>query len=752
MADQPSAQWPAGSGIEYLYAAGVWVGAELFGVPAVSTGYPETEFYPSPDPDVKIYELAEGLPGTARLPMDPDDDGDGLIDEDWPNGLDDDGDGRVDEDYYAIGNQMFAAWYVDDSPLAREVWSEHAPMHVRVRQESFQWGDEDLNDFVCVRYYVTNTGSNYLGNVHLGLYADLDAGPRESGSYHMDDIVDYYDGEWCALNGEWEWPVKLKMPYVYDANGDDGRTPGYLGILLLGYTMRSYDSAYQGFDRYDYKAVRFFRGLQPYENGGEPTNDFERFEVLSTAFRPVGDVGPNDYKVVVSVGSLGMLPPEETVYLDVAFVAGGSLEEMLENASKAMMIYLGAMYNIDGDGNTGVDGYESRVVGPAQDVPIDRCAFPDCTFDLEEDETLWVNGDCREEIWLWQHTGCYKFAGGREYFLTGRGGRESRVHYVTGSAPPPPHLRVEPGDGEVTLYWDDFSERVPDPVTGSYDFEGYEVYRADGWTRPLGTTEESGPSIDLWRLYEYRDLVNGILPDVDFRPLVEHGGWRYIPLERLPDRDVYVQAFQEALWNEPLETPACPPGLTREECDTLESMARLNLGFEGGRKYYKLVDRTPKNGMHYFYSVIAYDHRIENGAPVDIGRRSSPNANFVYAMPVTRALTEDDYDEDGVYVVPNPATAETMSPWQLDPNNSDPTGVKVEFRNLPDCRSAIRIYTIAGDLVEVLHHDPSGTQGTCTWNLVSRNGQDVTSGVYLFSVEPESGAFGTATGKFVVIR
>jgi hypothetical protein len=36
---------------------------------------------------------------------------------------------------------------------------------------------------------------------------------------------------------------------------------------------------------------------------------------------------------------------------------------------------------------------------------------------------------------------------------------------------------------------------------------------------------------------------------------------------------------------------------------------------------------------------------------------------------------------------------------------------------------------------------------------VSRNGQDVTSGVYLFSVETDyNAAFGRKIGKFVVIR
>ena len=76
MSDAPSAQWPAGSGVEYLYAAGLWVGAEVDGVPSVSTGYPQTEFYPSNDPIDVIYRSFEGAAGGRRYPADPDDDRD----------------------------------------------------------------------------------------------------------------------------------------------------------------------------------------------------------------------------------------------------------------------------------------------------------------------------------------------------------------------------------------------------------------------------------------------------------------------------------------------------------------------------------------------------------------------------------------------------------------------------------------------------------------------------------------------------
>ena len=93
-----------------------------------------------------------------------------------------------------------------------------------------------------------------------------------------------------------------------------------------------------------------------------------------------------------------------------------------------------------------------------------------------------------------------------------------------------------------------------------------------------------------------------------------------------------------------------------------------------------------------------------------------------------------------------------MAPWSFGPTNKDPSGEKLEFRNLPRCRSTVRIYTIAGDLVQTLGHDGSGGNGALPWNLISRNGQDVTSGVYLFSVEPQDKRFREFVGKFVVIR
>ena len=74
------------------------------------------------------------------------------------------------------------------------------------------------------------------------------------------------------------------------------------------------------------------------------------------------------------------------------------------------------------------------------------------------------------------------------------------------------------------------------------------------------------------------------------------------------------------------------------------------------------------------------------------------------------------------------------------------------FANLPAARSVIRIYSLNGDLVAEVDHDGRDGRGEASWNLVSRNGQQVASGVYLYCVRAEDAGFDDVIGKFVVVR
>jgi hypothetical protein len=101
-----------------------------------------------------------------------------------------------------------------------------------------------------------------------------------------------------------------------------------------------------------------------------------------------------------------------------------------------------------------------------------------------------------------------------------------------------------------------------------------------------------------------------------------------------------------------------------------------------------------------------------------------------------------------VKVVPNPYRG--RADWDLIPSEQDPTGSRIAFRSLPRDVSTIRIFTLSGDLVQEAVHDGRNGDGTYFWNMITRNGQNVTSGIYLYTVE--TGAGDMCRGRFVIIR
>ena len=191
---------------------------------------------------------------------------------------------------------------------------------------------------------------------------------------------------------------------------------------------------------------------------------------------------------------------------------------------------------------------------------------------------------------------------------------------------------------------------------------------------------------------------------------------------------------------------------------------------------YQLVDREVKNGFVYFYSVTAFDSTgLAQGRTMLEGRRTATESDGVIPQGSVR-------ERKSVWVVPNPYRgyrniADRPSSWDLTPNGSDPTGTHIDFMGLPRGKWTIKIFTLSGDLVKTLQSEdavnesirtpiaspvPGGAavpgynrqqdnpdDGQASWNLISRNGQDIVSGIYLFAVESDGG---TRRGKFVVIR
>jgi hypothetical protein len=323
------------------------------------------------------------------------------------------------------------------------------------------------------------------------------------------------------------------------------------------------------------------------------------------------------------------------------------------------------------------------------------------------------------------------------------------------------------------------------------DFEGYQVWRADGWTRPPGSSIQVGPGQDLWRLIAGFDVVDSATISrqlengqtvVERRPLGANTGLdgilyvprvlrsdsdeaaRYTELAQLVSRIVAentaVTRWTRVRYRED-DGAISPfgeayPELARWSCCT-DQLDTLLWG-ELGVRFYEYIDREVHDGLMYFHAVTASDFAQLDGAigptPAGPGSMGSPQGNFRFSVPRSLAQTAADREQDGphVYVVPNPATQASLAEFsQLSPAPGDPSGVRVELRNLPATRNRVRIYTLSGDLVAELWHDGSGGNGSLAWNLVSDAGKLVSSGVYLYAVESEDGAFERVIGRFTIV-
>jgi hypothetical protein len=724
--DALSAGWRGG---EYLFFSGLWIGA--IGSDSethVSTASP-LELRPELSTAWTVYQSFEGIEGGVRLGLlgasAANDDGDLLVDEDFQNGLDDDGDGRFDEDFEAIGQQMFSTMYKDDTPEAVAQISDHFPLNLLIRQRSFQWSTTGLNEFVGFDFQIVNAGDQRLKEVYLGFFSDTDAGPKSAEQYWSDDLVG-----WAHIDTTIVDPTKapgcqtlhlgMDTAFMWDAKDDGvltkgGDVPGVFGSLFLGHTTD--DTGIRAPQNVGLTTVAWFSSSG---QNSDPQNDDERYQLLSKGKKPDKNANkPDDYRYVIAAGPFVQLNPGESLVFQSAYVIGDGQTGFRANAVNAQRVYNGQYLNVDENEKTGVDGKERclQVLEPGSQViwddPCDTLEttvsykYPTPACDTEAGN--YVDADCDQ--------------------CTGVTGAETLVNWVGTTAPTSPTTNVDPklratppgfsafqdpaGDRKVILQWDNASELNVDPITRVKFFTGYRVWRVDNWQRPEGSI---GPSQEEWmKIAEFR---NDNLDSANSRGA--------IPLNLIFPEGPTVR-------------------MSHVEGDTAK---------DGTWKYpigrYRYEDLSGIiNGKIYFYAVTAFGiMKITNsvtGQEDRIELSGLPSAAEA-AQVVPRWEATEGCGK--VTVVPNPYRG--RADWDLVPSERDPTGTRIAFRDLPQERSTIRIYTLSGDLVKEAENDGSGGEGTYFWDMITRNGQNVVSGIYLYSVETEGGE--TCRGRFVIIR
>ncbi|HEY6865781.1 MAG TPA: hypothetical protein VI792_00905, partial [Candidatus Eisenbacteria bacterium] len=162
---------------------------------------------------------------------------------------------------------------------------------------------------------------------------------------------------------------------------------------------------------------------------------------------------------------------------------------------------------------------------------------------------------------------------------------------------------------------------------------------------------------------------------------------------------------------------------------------------------YAVTDARVLDGFDYVYIVTTVAQRTVTlqGGGTRVERIESPLVTAIDSIVVPHGTAAGG--AGSVWVVPNPYRGGAA--WDRPPVRGDAFGRHIDFMGLPRARCTIKIWTVAGDLVAQVEHEGSGGDGEAAWNLISRNGQDVESGIYLFTVDS---SLGHQTGRFVIIR
>jgi hypothetical protein len=570
-----------------------------------------------------------------------------------------------------------------------------------------------------------------LRDVRVGIYADIDSRRRADASGHLNDLIGEraYDTSVpegvSVLGGP---PIFIKtcvtrfqgsVPVVSDADPRQGlpavsllglaHTTDPLGWLNI-YAFPGAREA-QAQARAPYRDTTFhyavFANDYPPGQGGPPIVDRDRYAAMEGTYPEAPREQARDWTVLLSCGPFAHLAPGQQVEMDVAFVVAPSPDSIAAGCTNARMAWRGSRYSFQPDrqshqwnaGETGINGHEVCYEPPPgmvfnYDPHCPTKFYTDTVYYdlraatdwLRPTEVTYQAGGC-----VWSDFDCDA--------CTGLDGRETHVPWqVAGLTPPKPAMAVTGVDSSMEVAWDNTPENVL--LAGGWDpayrFGGYRVYRLDDWRR-----ESVLPGPERWqRIAAFRP------PGLDFAGT---------PLSSITDPTVVS-----------------------------DGSVYGNPHFPVGR--YRYVDPEVRAGFDYLYVVTTVFTKLTliAGAPVLAELESPLTASFddrvvphVAAKPSPGA----------VWVVPNPYHGGAS--WERSAIPGDPFTRHLDFFGLPRARATIRIYTLAGDLVQTIVHDGANGDGQAPWNLISRNGQEVESGVYLFTVESP---LGHQVGKFVLMR
>ncbi len=471
--DQPSVEWPKGSGNSYVDGVTVLVGAEvvegnLDTLHIVEAGFRE------------LMEISpDGIEyGWQPLPryVDFDQDSPAMSDrpESWPKTWPD-----KPASFDGIWNGFFGAktsadqesFFVFDDALDKRFAYQPSPVSdplrgglgMQVRTRGLQWAHVLAEDVLFWLYDVTNVGEKGYRDVFFGMYID-------SGVGGTDDSLDD--------NGFYDTVIDIAYAWDNDATGDIGfvGAPGYVGYAFL-------------------------------ESPGNPFDGIDNdLDGLIDERRDDGIDNDGDWRSFLDQNQNGQWDEGEPVFDDVGQDGLGPLDRGYQGRD---------LGESDGQPTAGEPNFDATDLGESDQIGLTAVDLivaglsGDVTFETVGQEDLWsrmASGFLDTEQNLNTNAGLI-YSSGAFPMPVGHTERFSMAllvgedlddlfrnkntvqlvfdaNYNFARPPDKPNLNVVPGDKKVTLYWDRVAEDSRDIFladslgNGRKDFEGYRVYRA----------------------------------------------------------------------------------------------------------------------------------------------------------------------------------------------------------------------------------------------------------------------------------
>ena len=451
--DQPSCEFPLGSGIEHLAYGGLWVGCFISN-DSLGSGK-VGPFVTTAAVDVASVAARGGGFEYTNNPGDLVDERSSLFDSRF-------------FDPKAISHQDFTMDFVDTNTVLDngEPILNHDPIGLSIHQETYAWNFNYANAFVIFNYWIKNVTNKYLDSVYVGLYTDAVVRNtritgRPSGSAFYSQGGDGYKDS-------------LLLAYDFDAAGDLGFSDSYIGIQFCGSTPNLPSSFEFGFMD-SIPSVNFvtwqFRNTDD-PNFFAPLNDVDRFGKMRGFFGgtnrwkdgidPGQISGPGNRLLLITRGHFESIPPGDSINVVYAIVCAkkfGPDPANLDTEEQKKTLYINADWALRA--YYGEDRNRNGILDPGEDL----------------------DGD----------------------------GKITR--YILPAPPVTPRVKVIPENQKVTIYWDKRSELSVDPISGLQDFEGYRLYRTQAG---FDLTENQDIFGSLVTLASFDSTANNIDFDTGF--------------------------------------------------------------------------------------------------------------------------------------------------------------------------------------------------------------------------------------------